>query len=169
MTQMPTGNPNWNQEKPEKGWFGRNWWWVLLLILLFFGCIASCCGGGIWFSLWSFGKMQESYDNAAVIIEADPRVQAVVGKPVSVPEMAIVQSQNNIQTTAPFVYDFTVSGPNGTLDVSLVMNQGNDLSNLFIIEEVTIYPPDGEPVTIIIDGVATPVIEAESSDTGASP
>ena len=149
------------EQKPKKGWFGRNWLWFLPTVILL--PLLCCCGGPmglIWFGVGKALEMPPYVDSVA-LAEQNAEVQNQLGTPIEAPEgvmdlFTMMQDggQFNLnQTGSQVLFDANVplTGPNGTATL-WIDAESNDGGATWIYNMQEIELPDGTTVDLISGG-----------------
>jgi len=163
-------------QKPQKGWFGRNWVWLVPVIILVPLC--CCCGGPIGLLWFGVGQALEMppYKDSVVLAEQNAEVQNQLGTPIDSPEgfMDLVTMMqgggqfNMNQTGSQMLFDAQVplSGPSGsgTLWIEAESSDGG-MTWTYTVQEVDL--PDGTTIDLLPagSGGATPADDAADAES----
>ncbi|MBN2021819.1 MAG: hypothetical protein JW809_03415 [Pirellulales bacterium] len=133
------------EDRPKRGWFGRNWWWVLLLGLV---GVVVVCGGlctGVFFAGLATVKDSPPYQMTLDRVRAEPRVVQRLGEPIEddfMPTQADVDERPNGGTAR---LRFGVSGPKGAAEVS---SESRMIGDTWGLVRVEVTFEDGERITL---------------------
>ncbi|GJQ29877.1 MAG: hypothetical protein HBSAPP03_17610 [Phycisphaerae bacterium] len=112
-TMVPPPDVPWTGEPERKGWLSRNAVWVVIAsVVLVVGVGITCAGGFVWAAMRVF-RDHPATQEALTKVEADPRVAAIVGTPLTPGWMV----QGNIGTTGGVTtlnVRLPVTGPKGS-------------------------------------------------------
>jgi hypothetical protein len=102
-----------------RSWWSRNWKWVVPLGAL--SVVALC--GGFFAAIFSivFGMIKSSppYEESLAMIQAHPEIREVIGTPIE--PGFLVTGSIEVNPSSGFAdIAYTVSGPRGSADVSVV-------------------------------------------------
>lgn len=148
-------------QKPKKGWFGRNWFWFLPTVILL--PLLCCCGGlGALIHL-GVGVMFDTppYQDTIAIVEQDQTIQQEIGTPIDWPEgfMDLVNIENQggtidlSSTNGYMLYTarLPVSGPNGSGTLRIEAESVDGVTWTYMVREfeidstgelIDLMPPD---------------------------
>jgi len=153
-------------DKPQKGWFGRNWMWFLPTVILL--PILFCCGGGWWLVSFGMNELMNTppYVDTLAELESNDEVVNAIGTPITSPEgfsdlidlMENGGSFNIAQVNSQMEFDAKVpiSGPNGrgTLIIAASSSDGGVTWD-YSVREVQV-DATGDVIDLLTPGATAP-------------
>lgn len=155
-------SPTYDQ-KPRKGWFGRNWLWFVPLVILL--PVLCCCGGPlalIWFGVGQVFELPP-YKDTIAIVEQNTEVQNALGTPIESPEsfMDLVTMMqgggelnfNQVGSQMTFDANVPLTGPNGSATLYIQAESTDAINWTYTVQQVEL--PDGTVIDLIPGGSGT--------------
>lgn len=155
--------------KPQKGWFGRNWLWFIPVIIIL--PIILCCGGCSLLGYFTVQKGMEElknfpgYKNSVAAMEANTDVTDALGTPIEVAGLIAAASTGNPAEISESEIDisYPITGPKGS--GLLIIDAELDSNGQWVWRTLTVHiDATGEDIDLLGSSGITPdsLIDLES-------